>query len=167
MSLPTLAHLFADEIRYEAATTRRYLEAVPDTGWDYRPNPKSMPLGYLASHLADLLAWAEDVLTTPELRFKISEFKSWEAKEKSELVPRLDELAERVTTLLATTTDESLTQTWNLYADDQLVLSMPRHQAIRYMVLNHLVHHRAQLGVYLRLRGIPVPKTYGPSADER
>lgn len=157
---------FLGELEHEAAQTRRVLALVPANQADFKPHPKSFSLGKLAAHVADMHTWIAVTVNTTELDFAngytVPPFSTPE-----ELTSRLDTIVAEAKAALAATNDEALGETWTLRAGDHVILAMPRAQCLRTMVFNHIVHHRAQLVVYLRLLDIPVPGLYGPSADEQ
>jgi uncharacterized damage-inducible protein DinB len=161
-----ISELLLSEFDEEVKKTRATLERVPNKP-DFTPHPKSMPLGKLAPHVAELGDFGLTVLTTPELDFSISSYKPVPFNSAEQLVKVFDEGAAKVRAALKNTPDEAWTQTWKLSFQGKPVFSGSRFLAYRQMFLNHLVHHRAQLGVYLRLNEKPVPATYGPSADDR
>ena len=162
----TISEALLSEFEMEIANTRRTLERVPADKADYRPHEKSMPLGKLASHVTELAGFGLTVLTTPELDFSSGTYKPMSFESAGQLLKALDELAAKVRSVLANTADDAWQQNWKLSFQGKAIFEGTRFLAYRAMFLNHLVHHRAQLGVYLRLNGIPVPSTYGPSADE-
>jgi uncharacterized damage-inducible protein DinB len=153
------------EFDHETATTRKLLERLPDDRLSWRPHERSMTLGGLGTHLSNLPHWAEAILGQdsfdlndgpPHLDAKTS---------RAEIVAWFDETTRRARALMDRTDAEYLTR-WTLKRGDQEMFSMPRMAAFRSFILNHLIHHRGQLSVYLRLNDIPVPAIYGPSADE-
>lgn len=162
----TISKALLSEFDQEMANTRRTLERVPADKADYRPHEKSMPLGKLAPHIAQLTSFGLTVLTTPELDFSSGSYKPLMFESAAQLVKVLDEEAPKVRAALAGTTDDAWQQQWKLSFQGKTLFEGSRFAAYRAMFLNHVVHHRAQLGVYLRLNGIPVPGIYGPSADE-
>jgi uncharacterized damage-inducible protein DinB len=154
------------EFDEEIKKTRTMLERVPEDKKDFAPHPRSMPLNKLAPHVAQLAGFGLTILTTPELDFSKSSMKTLPFESAAQLVSALDEGAAKVRTALKNTPDEAWTQPWKLSFEGKTIFSGSRFLAYRQMFLNHLVHHRAQLGVYLRLNERPVPSTYGPSADD-
>jgi uncharacterized damage-inducible protein DinB len=146
--------------------TRVTLERVPADKPEFVPHPKSMPLGRLAPHVAQLPSFGVAVLTTPELDFSKGGFKPATMESAAQLVRLFDEGATQARDALAGLPDEAWREPWKLAFQGKEIFRGSRFQAYRQMFLNHLVHHRAQLGVYLRLNGQPVPSIYGPSADE-
>jgi uncharacterized damage-inducible protein DinB len=159
--------LLLTEFDEEMKKTRAALERVPEDKKDFAPHTKSMPLGKLAPHIAQLAGFGLSILTTPELDFAAGKYKPLPFESAKQLVTALDSGAAEVRTALKNTPDEAWTQSWKLRAGDKIIFSGSRFLAYRQMFLNHLVHHRAQLGVYLRLTDQQVPATYGPSADDR
>ena len=153
------------EFDQEMSNTRKTLERVPDGKFAFKPHPKSMALGSLATHLATINHWSEaifgmdsfDVTTAP---------KTQELKSTAEVLASFDQTTATARKLIAATSDVDFVKPWTLKAGSHTVLSMPRIAVIRTFLLSHSIHHRAQLGVYLRLNDIAVPSIYGPSADE-
>lgn len=163
--MPTISQMLLPEFDSEINKTRTVLERVP-TQPDFTPHAKSMPLGRLAAHVAELSGFGLTVLTTPELDFSKSTYKPVPFESPAQLVSVLDAGASKVREALEKSADNTWNENWKLSFQGHQIFNGPRFQAYREMYLNHLVHHRAQLGVYLRLTGQPVPGTYGPSADD-
>lgn len=158
--------LLLSEFDDEVKKTRTMLQRVPMQP-DFKPHPKSMPLGKLAPHVAELAGFGLTILTTPEFDFGTGPARPRPPFESPEqLVKAFDEGAAKVRAALKNTPDEAWTQPWKLSFQGKPIFSGSRFLAYREMFLNHLVHHRAQLGVYLRLNNKPLPATYGPSADD-
>jgi uncharacterized damage-inducible protein DinB len=153
------------EFDHEMGSTRRLLERVPDGRYDWAPHDKSMKLGRLASHIADVPSWLPAVAGRSELDFKTHT--QTRAVTTAELVAAFDRNLETGRTALAAVPDDTWSEPFTLRAGDHVVFTLPRKVAIRSFVLNHLIHHRGQLSVYLRLLDVPVPGMYGPSADEK
>ncbi len=160
-----VSELLLPELDEEVKKTRTMLERVPEKP-DFAPHPKSMPLGKLAPHVAQLMGFGLTILTTPALDFSTANFKPLPFESPAQLVSAMNDGAAKVREALANTTDEAWRQNWKLSFQGKTIFEGSRFLAYRQMFLNHLVHHRAQLGVYLRLNGKPVPATYGPSADD-
>lgn len=165
----SLAHTLVAELDHEMAGVRTTLERVPEDRLDYRPHEKSMTMARLAGHLAEMPDWAVQTLRKEALDMAPPgepPRSAFVMTSRAQVLDRFDrELAEARDTLV-TATDEDLGRSWTLLAGGRVVLTMPRLGVLRTFVLNHAIHHRAQLGVYLRLNGVPVPSLYGPSADE-
>jgi uncharacterized damage-inducible protein DinB len=163
----SLGKTLAAELQYEALSTRKMLEIAPSEKFSWQPHEKSMTLGKLASHLAEIPQWTRLVLTQDELDFAKNEYKSAIFITAGEAVERFDQVMADSFELLQNITDKDIKRTWQLRAGEKILLEMPRLGVIRSMVLNHLIHHRGQLSVYLRLQNVPLPSVYGPTADEQ
>lgn len=161
-----ISEFLLPEFDAEMKKTRTTLERVPVDKKDFAPHPKSMPLGKLAPHVAQLAGFGLTILTTPELDFAKGSIKPLPFESPAQLVRALDEGAAKVRAVLQSTPDEAWKEPWKLSFQGKTIFEGSRFLAYRQMFLNHLVHHRAQLGVYLRLNDKPVPATYGPSADD-
>jgi uncharacterized damage-inducible protein DinB len=161
-----ISSLLLPELDQEMKKTRITLERVPADKNDYKPHTKSMPLGKLAPHVAQLASFGVAVLTTPELDFSKSSIKPLPFESVPQLLKAFDEGAAEVHAALEKMPDAAWNEHWKLSFQGKPIFEGPRFLAYREMFLNHLVHHRAQLGVYLRLNDKPVPATYGPSADD-
>ncbi len=154
------------ELRYETPTTRKVLERIPDSAWDWQPHEKSMSMAQLASHVAEIGEWMKVTLTTDEFAFSTADYKPWKAANKQELLAAFDDKYAQFRAVLADASEDALIANWRMLVDGHEAFNMPRLAVIRSMGINHMVHHRGQLTVYLRLQGAPVPAVYGPSADE-
>ena len=162
----TMNKLLLSEFNEEMKKTRTTLERIPVDKKDFAPHPKSMPLGKLAPHVAQLPGFGLTILTTPELDFSKGSFKPLPFESSAQLLSAFDELADKVRAALQNTSEEAWEQNWKLSFQGKPIFDGSRFLAYRQMFLNHLVHHRAQLGVYPRLNEKAVPATYGPSADD-
>jgi len=162
----SISEFLLPELDEETKKTRTTLERVPADKKDFAPHAKSMPLGKLAAHVAQLADFGLIILTTPELDFAKGSIKALQFESPAQLVKALDEGAAKVRAALQATPDGSWKEHWKLSLGGKTIFEGTRFLAYREMFLNHLVHHRAQLGVYLRLNDKPVPATYGPSADD-
>jgi uncharacterized damage-inducible protein DinB len=165
----TLREALLAEFDQEMANTRKSLERVPDDRLEWRPHPKSSSLGRLATHLAEIPAWAATALeqdsfdlvppgSAPHQPAFIGSHR--------EVLELFDKNVAAARAALAGVSDESLAKPWSLLSGGKTIFTLPRLSVFRNFVLNHSIHHRAQLGVYLRLNDLPVPALYGPSADE-
>jgi uncharacterized damage-inducible protein DinB len=164
-----MTEMFLDELEREAAASRSTLQRVPEGHNDWKPHPKSMPLGYLASLVATMPAWVVTMIKQDELDFKspaAAKFKPLEWRKRSELLAVLESSLVEAREALRHTTDEHLMTPWRFRAGEHVVDENPRHVMIAHAVFSHLAHHRGQLTVYLRLNEASVPALYGPSADE-
>lgn len=152
------------EIEQEAATTRQFLALVPDDKYDWKPHVKSMAMGNLATHIAELPSWVSLALHTDELDFNVAEYKPTILSNSKELLECLEKNLANAKKDLAATTEEILTKPWTMRNGETVFFTIPKVDMIRTAYCQ-TVHHRAQLGVYLRLLDIPLPGSYGPTAD--
>lgn len=155
------------EFEHETQTTRRHLARLPDEKWGWRPHQKSFTAGGLASHIVSCIGWADAVLGAGELDVDPSTYKPYLASSASALLDAFDAKVARCTQLLAEATDEGLAEPWRLKFNGEVRFERPRSVVFRDFTLSHVIHHRGQFTVYLRLLDIPVPGSYGPTADER
>ncbi len=160
----TLAADFLAELKQEAVVTRQLLESVPFDQKDFKPHERSEALGRLAIHVVEIIAWWSSCLNDTELDFIDFEPKAIESSE--ELLIYFDELLKAAEQDLEKATEEDFKKNWSMRYGDTIYFTLPVKQVMRTFCMNHLIHHRAQLGVYLRLLDIPIPGAYGPSADE-
>lgn len=166
----TLKDLALADLDPELATTRRVLERVPDDRMAWSPHAKSMSLGRLSMHTAELPAYAHRILTTDSLHYMepgVPPRPRREATLRAEALETFDANVVTLRAALAQIDDAALQQPWTFLFAGQHVSTQPRIVALRVRGISHMVHHRAQLGVYLRLLYVPIPGSYGPSADER
>jgi uncharacterized damage-inducible protein DinB len=162
----TIAETLLLDFDQEIANTRRTLERIPENDPKWKPHDKSMPIGRLALHVARLPEFCTRILTTDELNMATEKFPDFTFQSTAHLLTELERTAEEAKSHLAAASDDHLKKSWKLSFGDRVVVDGPRMILYHTMFLNHLVHHRAQLGVYLRLLGLPVPGLFGPSADE-
>ncbi len=162
----SLAQIALGDLAHEIANTRRVLERVPDDQFAWKPHAKSMSLGELAQHTANIPGWGTYTLSSNELDFAAPMPPQESPGSSAALVAALDAGKAQLLDMLAAASDETLLETWTARKGEHVVFALPRVQVLRSMILNHLIHHRAQLGVYLRLLDVPVPGVYGPTADE-
>ena len=153
------------EFDQEMKNTRKLLECVPDGRFDYRPHPKSMTLSRLATHVAELPGWTKETLDLEVLEMG-PDFKPTIATSRAELLEMFDKGVAAARERIVKATDADWQVNWTFRYAGKDVLSMPRAAVMRNVVMNHLIHHRAQLGVFLRLNDVAIPGMYGPSADE-
>lgn len=161
-----LQDVLLPEFDHEMATTRRVLERVPTDKLSWQPHAKSMSLGRLATHLAELPHWTNVTLTTDEMDFSKGDYKPFTASSTQEILDLFDKNVAAARSTIADATEETWGKTWTLRNADHVILSLPRPAVLRSFVFSHSIHHRGQLSVYLRLTDTPVPSIYGPSADE-
>lgn len=155
------------ELEREARTTRKHLERVPDDRFDWRPHQKSSTAGQLASHLVDCLRWTGPIFSADELDMDPSTYRPFHAASNAALLDAFDGAVAQAKQAIADASDPDANQPWRLRMRGKVWFEKPREAVFRDMTLNHLVHHRGQLSVYLRLLDVPVPGSYGPTADER
>ena len=164
-----IAEALLPEFDQEAASTRTTLERVPDGKFDWSPHEKSGTMGWLAGHLATIPTWATVAINQDSLDL-MPDGKPYSPPPAptsvTELLETFDKNVADARAAIAGASDEQLIETWSLLRNGENMMSMPRVAVVRGFVMNHMIHHRAQLGVYLRLNDIPVPSIYGPSADE-
>jgi len=163
----TISELLLPEFDQEMASTRRVLERVPEEKFAWKPHAKSFSMGDLASHVVNMLAWTVDTMEKPELDLAgvTPEEMNKAAKSRAELLAWFDANASKARAALQKS-DADYQVPWTLRKGSQVFFTMPRYTCIRSFFLNHIIHHRAQLTVYLRENDVPVPGLYGPSADE-
>ena len=164
----TMTELFRAQLEREAPLTRRALEHVPEGRPDWKPHPKSMPLGYLSVLVATMPSWVGMTINQDELDLRppgATPPTPRPLNTRRELVQALDESVAKGRDALASTTDEHLMTPWRLLVSGRVVMEQPRHVVLSD-TFTHLAHHRGQLTVYLRLNDVPVPAIYGPSADD-
>jgi uncharacterized damage-inducible protein DinB len=161
-----ISDLLLTEFDEEVKKTRKVLERVPNGRDEFTPHGKSTPLGKLAPHVAQLAGFGLTVLTEPSLDFSQRSYRPLPFESAEQLVRVFDDGAAQVRSALQNVGDQAWAEPWKLSFQGKTLFEGTRFLAYRQMFLNHIVHHRAQLGVYLRMTDQPVPGTYGPSADE-
>lgn len=162
-----ISDIFLPEFDEEMKKTRAMLERIPESNPDYKPHEKSMPMGKLAAHVAQLPELAIKIAELPSLDFSTSGMKPLVFESRDQLLAEFNDTAEKARKAIANVSDEQWQQNWKLSFQGKTIVEAPRYLLYRAMFNNHLVHHRAQLGVYYRLNNVPLPPTYGPSADDR
>ncbi len=165
----TLKKVLLQEFEAESAHTRRSLERVPEDRLGWKPHEKSGTMGWLALQLAQLPSWMYETIAKDSLDIAppgAPPYQPPEIRSRQQLLDMFDQNTASARAALSKTTDTHLQKPWTLLKGGQTIFTMPRFAVLRSFVLNHSVHHRAQLGVYFRLNNIPVPAIYGPSADE-
>ena len=166
----SIAEMLLPELDHEMASTRKLLEIVPEADADWRPHPKSTTLGDLAAHLATLPLWGRLTIELPELDLGTPANASV-ARVKftntAEVLAKFDENLRGARAALVSASDETMRAPWSLRNRGATVFTIPRMAVMRSFVLSHMIHHRGQLTVYLRLRDVPLPSIYGPTADTR
>lgn len=162
-----IADALLNELDHEMKTTRAMLERIPDSSADWKPHARSMTMGQLATHLPSLLAWIPQIVGAPELDLAgpPTEQNKLRWQSAAATVAGFDDALAAGRSAIAAASDAELMVPWTLRAGDHVIVTLPRAGALRILVLNHLIHHRGQLSVYLRLNDIPLPDIYGPTAD--
>ena len=161
----TQISLIQKELEREALTTRKMLALVPAEKFDWKPHPRSMVIMNLATHIAELPTWVSMVLNTDELDFAANEYKPTIVKDNAGLMELFEKSVEDAHTQLAIGKEDTIDKEWILRMGEQILSKGSKADMIRH-ALSQIIHHRAQLGVYLRLLDIPIPGSYGPSADD-
>jgi uncharacterized damage-inducible protein DinB len=164
-----ISDAFLPELDHEMALTRKTLERVPDDKFTYKPHEKSMEMGALALHIAMMADWGADTLGSDSFDVAPVDGPAYQmptAKNTAEVLALFDKNVARLRNALASADNEAMMKSWSLLNGGQPIFTMPRGAVLRSMIFNHIVHHRGQLTVYLRMNNIPVPALYGPSADE-
>lgn len=165
----TIAEVLLSDFDHEFAVTRTYIERIPEDKFDFKPHEKSMTMGRLASHLAESPGWAIVTVGQDVFDFAPVDGPKWEPFEgatKEEILKKFDENVAAAKAAVASCSDEAMGGMWTMLNGGVEVLQMPRLAVLKSFILSHNTHHRAQLGVYLRLNDVPVPQAYGPTADE-
>ena len=163
-SAPSLKQLALGDLNHELATTRRVLERVPDEHLGWKPHEKSFSLGDLATHVAQIAYWITVTVTQDELDAANAP-RTQSPASSEELLRRFDEYAAEAREAVQNADESTFGNTWTLRAGDHVILQMPRLAVLRSFCISHMIHHRGQLSVYLRLNDVPLPSIYGPSAD--
>jgi uncharacterized damage-inducible protein DinB len=162
----SMAQAMLPEFDHEMANTRKTLERIPEDKLEFKPDPKSMSLGRLAGHIAEMPGWGSVTLQTDSMDIVPGQFTPLTATSRQQVLAEFDKNIASARAALEAATDEALMKPWTLSMAGNAMFTMPRVAVIRTMVLSHVIHHRAQLTVYYRINGVPVPALYGPSADE-
>jgi uncharacterized damage-inducible protein DinB len=156
-----------EEFDHEAQTTRKHLERLPDDKLEWRPHQKSFSAAGLASHIVDCIGWADSIFKLDEFDFDPVTYRPYQATSSADLLKALDEKVKICQQVLANADDAALMQPWRLKIMGKVWFEKPRAAVFRDFVLSHIIHHRGQFSVYLRLLDLSVPGSYGPSADEQ
>lgn len=165
----SIADALLPEYDHELATTRRLLERVPEAEFGWKPHEKSMTLGQLAGHVANMPFWLSATMNAPfyDVSAGDKEARLDPPASRDELLREFDEKVTNARARLASATDAEMLAPWALKSNGHEIFAMPRVTVVRSFVMNHLIHHRGQLSVYLRLKDVPLPSMYGPTADEQ
>lgn len=160
----TLSSIFLAELQQEAIATRKILAVVPLDKGDWQPHEKSMKLLRLTTHVAELASWVRITLLQDELDFAKEKFTPFVPESTEALLDYFDKNMADAVDVLTNCTEDIFAGNWTMRSGEQIYFTQAKGEVLRTWCFNHLVHHRAQLGVYLRLLGIPLPSTYGPTA---
>jgi uncharacterized damage-inducible protein DinB len=155
------------EFDHEAQTTRKHLERLPENKLDWRPHEKSFTAGGLASHITEMVGWSDAILNQDGLDFDPATYKPYLAKSVAELLKTFDDNVAKGKQALAGVTEDTLSQPFSFKIMGRVQFERPKAAVFRDVALSHIIHHRGQFSVYLRLLNVPVPGSYGPSADEQ
>jgi uncharacterized damage-inducible protein DinB len=166
VSTNNIATALIAEMEHEAGVTRTCLERIPADKFDWKPHEKSMTLGRLASHIAEMFGWTPPTMEKAELDFAQMDYKPFEPKTTEELLEYFDKNVAEALETLKSSPDERFMEDWTMKNGETVYFTMPKIAVMRSFVFSHVIHHRGQLSVYLRLNDISVPSIYGPSADE-
>jgi uncharacterized damage-inducible protein DinB len=164
----SIVRTFLPQFDHEMGTTRRVLEVVPEAEAAWRPHPKSHTLGDLASHTAILALWCKSVAQQPELDLGLpanASIASVPFTTSADLISKFENYVREARTALEPMSDEAMRESWTLKNRGTIIFALPRVAVLRGFILSHMIHHRGQLTVYLRLRDVPIPSVYGPTAD--
>ena len=161
----SLIQMFLKELDMEAKATRKMLSRIPDDKYDWQPHPKSMTMRRLATHVAELPSWITMTLTTSELDFASNPYKPEVVNNTAELMNYFESTLADGRAHLEAAKEEQLSDSWTLRNGKEIYSTSPKSEVLR-MTYSQIIHHRAQLGVYLRLLDVPIPGSYGPSADD-
>jgi uncharacterized damage-inducible protein DinB len=165
----TIAQSLLPEFDQEMQNTRKILERVPDEKWNWKPHDKSGTVGWLAAHVATIPEWAVMTLKTENFDYAPpggSSYQPPKIENRQQLLTVFDKSVTETRAAIGAASDQDMMKAWSLLAGGKTIFELPRVAVLRSMIMNHLIHHRAQLTVYYRLLSIPVPGLYGPSADE-
>jgi uncharacterized damage-inducible protein DinB len=162
----TIGNVYALELKNEATATRKIIERLPEDKFQWQPHEKSMKLSRLAGHVVEMIGWTIPTIKQDELDFSTMNYTPTEYTKTSELLDTFDKNIAESTELLSNVSDADMMKNWTLRNGETIYFTMPKVAVMRSMVMNHIIHHRGQLSVYIRLLNVPVPEIYGPSADE-
>jgi uncharacterized damage-inducible protein DinB len=156
---------FENQLKEEARITRRFLKIIPEDKYYWKPHPKSMTLRSLATHIAELPGWVPMAIDTSVLDFAAADYKPTQINNNGDLQDVFEENQEKALKALSATTDKFLENEWIMRNGEEVYIKTSKSEVIR-MTMSQTIHHRAQLGVFLRLLDVPIPGSYGPSADD-
>jgi uncharacterized damage-inducible protein DinB len=163
----SLSQSFLAELEHEYASSKRILERVPFNDPAYKPHDKSMSMERLARHVAELWGWAAVTINQDQLDFSVDYIPTPEVHNTEELLALHEKMYQQAKAAFSGASDEEYGKMWTLRNGEHVIFTLPKVVVLRTMVFNHIIHHRGQLSVYLRLKDVAVPGLYGPSADEK
>jgi len=161
-----IIQMFLNEVEQEAQTTRKFLSIIPNDKFDWQPHPKSMTIRQLSTHIAELPGWIPMAINTDELDFAQNAYKPEILNRTDELLEQFEKNLAAAKESLANTNEDVLAQMWTLRNGEDIYMTQTKAEVVRVSI-SQTIHHRAQLGVFLRLLNVPIPGSYGPSADEQ
>ena len=161
-----MIQMFLNEVEQEAQTTRKFLSIIPNDKFDWQPHPKSMTIGRLATHIAELPGWIPMAIDTDELDFAKNDYKAENLNSTEELLTEFEKNVAAAKESLWATNEGVLAKMWTLRNGADIFMTQTKAEVVRVSI-SQTIHHRAQLGVFLRLLDVPIPGSYGPSADEQ
>ncbi len=161
----TIAQQLCAEIEQDSHATRAMLEVIDEDRWEFKAHDKSFSIRQVASHIVDTFSWIGSMTDTDDFDFDPAQWTPYVAEAKDDLLAKHDANLAAALAKIAEVSDGAMGATWTMTMNGQVAMQCPRQNVIRMMLINHTIHHRAQLGVYLRLIDVPVPETYGPTAD--
>jgi uncharacterized damage-inducible protein DinB len=162
----TISEMLLPEFDQEMASTRKLLACLPEDKLDYKPHEKSMKLGRLAGHVAEMPGWIGSLPGNDKLEIP-PDWKPAVATSRAQLLSVFDDNVAKGRAALASMSDEDFGKNWSLIFNGRVAFTLPKLAVVRTIVMNHMIHHRAQLGVYFRLNDVAIPGMYGPSADDK
>jgi len=162
----TIGRRIAGGLKAESATTRKMLSRLEGADLSWRPHEKSMTLGRLAGHIVEMIGWTKMTLSTDELDFATSDYKPKVHAGAADIIVDFESAVASAVDALESISDEEILKSWTMRNGERVFFTIPKSSVIQGFVMNHVLHHRGQLSVYMRLLDIPVPSIYGPSADE-
>jgi len=163
----TMGSILIAEIEQEAISARKCLERIPADKFAWKPHEKSMTLERIAGHIVEMVSWTKATLTHDELDFSKFDYTPKQYTDSTQLVADFDKNIAESIEILNDTTNETMAENWTMRNGEQIYFTMPKAAVMRSFVMSHIIHHRGQMSVYLRLLDIPVPSIYGPTADEQ
>lgn len=162
----SLQHALAIEIKNETENTLRVIKNLKGADFNFKPHPKSMTLGQLVNHIVQLHGWVSMVFTTDVFDLQ-KDYTPLELESAEELIVELEKITQKNLEVIHSLNEEEYTKIWKLTAGEHTLVELPKAGGYRFIITNHLIHHRGQLTVYMRMQDIPLPGIYGPSADEK